>query len=914
MYHVWLGSCEGAEIIVRTVKDTVLMIVHGIKAKLKPYLLCFLVLLAGVGNAHGEDVESDERTVRIGVLARRSVEECLKIWTPTADYLSSRITGTKFEIVPLGYDRVFAGVKDRRVDFLVANPYLFVQLQAQYGLAPIATMRFGPPGKSAAVFAGAIVCGADRADIDSIEDLRGKSFVGVDEISFGGWIAVWREVHDKGIDPYRDFSSLSFTGSHDEAVRAVLDGRADAGSIAAPLLETMIEEGKVPPGALKVVNQQQHAEFPFLHSTRIYPHWSFARLEHVPSDLAESVCVALLGIPGDSEAAETAGNVGWTVPLHYGAVEECLKDLHLGIYKDHGRITFASLVRQYRWWIVTALSGMLVLIVYQVQSAYVKKKLKSAKLALEAEIVERKLSEERLRTVTNHNRLILESAGQGIFGIDRAGKVTFANPAAARMLQYEVEDLVGSRHHDRVHHTKADGQPYPVEECPIYGAIVSGRSGSGADEVFWRKDGAAIPIEYVSTPIMEHGEPTGAVVVFNDIGERLKVRARLQHLVALQEVVLENVQAGIAFLRERKFVWLNGEMSRMFGYGGEELLGKTTEVLYPTKLEYDASGEEAYTVLSQGSVHHFERMMKKKDGTLFWCGITGKAVAVDRDKVDGSIWILQDRSRAKRVQADLIAAKNAAEAANRAKSNFLANVTHELRTPLNAIIGFSELVLDERSGSLDEAQKEYIGYVRDSGRQLLAIVNDILEFARIESGVVEVTPSDVELHRLISDCVSVVGDEAAINDIKLDLDLGESPVVVKADSRKLKKAICSLLANAVKFTSPGGRIRVEARRADVEDLDNLRIPGDMADGLMQSGSKSFIEISISDSGIGIDESDLDRIFTLFEQGDNSATRKYGGTGLGLSLTRGLVEIHGGKVWAESEGEGRGSTFRMVLPS
>ena len=258
------------------------------------------------------------------------------------------------------------------------------------------------------------------------------------------------------------------------------------------------------------------------------------------------------------------------------------------------------------------------------------------------------------------------------------------------------------------------------------------------------------------------------------------------------------------------------------------------------------------------------------------------------------------------------------ETANRAKSDFLANMSHELRTPLNHIMGFTELVADKRCGDLNEVQEEYLKDVLQSSGHLLSLINDILDLSKVEAGKFEVNVAEIHLHPILKSGMGMVREKAIKHGIRFLTNIDDSLETVQADERKLKQIIYNLLSNAVKFTPDGGVVTISARYLTPRNgqwftMEGLPValPMDRDDPLLKR--EQLIAISIADTGIGIIDEDLKRIFNPFEQAESSLSRRYDGTGLGLSLTRQLVELHGGQIWAESEGKGRGSKFIFVLP-
>jgi two-component system, LuxR family, sensor histidine kinase TtrS len=306
---------------------------------------------------------NEAATVRIGVLAHRGVEACLLSWSPTADYLTSVLPAQRFAIVPLMNGALGAAVDKRQVDFVLTNPGSYITLEAKYGITRMLTLRNLRQGSPYTVFGGVIFTRADRADIETLADLKGKSFMGVSEKAFGGYQMAWRELKRAGIDPFKDFRELNFAGlPQDTIVYAVRDQKVDAGTVRTDTLESMATEGRIELKDFRVINPQKHEGFPFVHSTRLYPEWAFARLKHTPETLAQEVTLALLQLPKDSVVAQASQSAGWTVPLDYTAVHDLFKELHIGPYEGLGSVTLIDIIRRYWYWVVGLLAAILALV------------------------------------------------------------------------------------------------------------------------------------------------------------------------------------------------------------------------------------------------------------------------------------------------------------------------------------------------------------------------------------------------------------------------------------------------------------------------------------------------------------------------------------------------------------------------
>lgn len=280
------------------------------------------------------------KVLQIGVLAYRGISQALQMWEPTAQYLNNQLPEYTFKVTPLSFEQIYIEAAINKLDFVVTDSSVYVELETLYQFNRLATLKNLRMDKAYTLFGGVILRRSDRHDIQNLRDLVGKKFAGTNEHSLGAWQAAWREIKAAGINPYRDFLSLQFMGTHDAVVYAVRDGLVDAATIRTDVLERMAAEGKINLEEFEIINQQTQyvREFPFALSTRLYPEWAFAASRQVEQNLVERVAIALLQMSLlDPNAALAALSQGWTVPLNYGPVHECQKELNLGAYagKDH---------------------------------------------------------------------------------------------------------------------------------------------------------------------------------------------------------------------------------------------------------------------------------------------------------------------------------------------------------------------------------------------------------------------------------------------------------------------------------------------------------------------------------------------------------------------------------------------------
>jgi twitching motility protein PilJ len=295
------------------------------KTRVACILLVILIALFGAGPTFAENY-------KIGVLAKNGPVKALKMWKATGDYLTTAVAGHSFEVVPLGFDDVNAAVAAGKVDFFLVNSSMFVTAKVKYGAKAIATMVNSRQGQPLKAFGGVIFTLIDNDSIATMEDLKGKSFMAVKKSSFGGWQMAFKELLDAGIDPGYDFTKLEFGGKHDNVVYAVMNGAVDAGTVRTDTMERMAASGEIDLDEFKIIAKKNHAGFPFVCSTALYPEWPLAKVSHTPDKVASAVVAALKLLKPEDSAAKSAKVVGWVDALNYGPIETLQNTLKVGAY------------------------------------------------------------------------------------------------------------------------------------------------------------------------------------------------------------------------------------------------------------------------------------------------------------------------------------------------------------------------------------------------------------------------------------------------------------------------------------------------------------------------------------------------------------------------------------------------------
>jgi PAS domain S-box-containing protein len=448
------------------------------------------------------------------------------------------------------------------------------------------------------------------------------------------------------------------------------------------------------------------------------------------------------------------------------------------------------------------------------------------------------------------------------------------------------------------------------------------------DLEFIRKDGSKVwATASVNIIRGSDGKPNGVLSILHDITERKKAEEALRESNEKLHVIFDSIGDAVTVVDlGGNIVDANKEALRLHAFGSKnEIIGrKASEMVAPLDRER-AVNDAIKTLKSAYPIGRTEYKLIEAKGREFDGEFNLAVLKDDKGKPAGFIGIAQDISKRKQAEKELIkykdhleelvkerteelaAAKITAEQANKAKSEFLANMSHEIRTPLSTIIGFSELLSDETKGLINDDQKKYLGYVTSSGHHLLSLINDILDLSKVEAGKMELLPTNFSISDLLKTSLSFIVEKALKHNIKLLSEISADVDMIEADERKVKQIMYNLLSNAVKFTPDRGTITISA---DVVSPNSTALPVKIRKGLPDT---KYVLISVKDTGIGIAKKDQTKLFVEFSQLENPYTKKYEGTGLGLTLSQKLVILHGGKIWFESKGKDKGCTFYFILP-
>jgi PAS domain S-box-containing protein len=515
---------------------------------------------------------------------------------------------------------------------------------------------------------------------------------------------------------------------------------------------------------------------------------------------------------------------------------------------------------------------------------------------------QRSAEDQELQHSEERFRLLVECVRDyAIFMLDPTGLVLTWNAGAQRFKGYRADEIIG-QHFSRFYPSDA-----LASGLPQYELDVARKTGVFEDEG-WRvrKDGSLFWASVVITAMRNpQGELIGFAKVTRDLTQQRGHEEDLHRSEERFRLLVEGVAEYAIFMLDPngQVVTWNVGAERIKGYTAAEIIGQHFSVFYPDEARESRWPEHELQVAAEKGSFTDIGWRVRKDGTTFWANVTITALRDDTGKLLGYAKLTRDLTEAKRIEAmestnqqrdEMLdaerSARMAAQRATRLKDEFLATLSHELRTPLSAILGWTQVLLRGATPKGPDEQKRAIEVIDRNARAQVQLIDDLLDLSRIMTGKLRLDLHQVSFASVVEAAVDSAKPAAETKGVRLKAIMGAGQDIVSADSGRLQQVVWNLLTNAIKFTPKGGQVQVLLQRVN-----------------------SHLELSVSDTGIGISASYLPHVFDRFSQKDTSTTRAFGGLGLGLAICKQLVELHGGVITAVSEGEGKGATFSVHLP-
>ena len=819
------------------------------------------------------------KVIRIGALAKCGRKTCLRLWSPTAVYLSNKIKNHNFVITPLDFDELLSAVEKNKIDFILANPAYYVILEQNYNCQRIATLRNLTPNGVYSYFAGVIFTKADSG-IKKLSDLKNKSFMGVHKYSFGGWLMALREFEKAGLNPYKDFSKILFGKTHVNVVKAVLDGNVEAGTVRSGILEEFSRKNNIDISNFHILNQQKDiCTFKLSHSTPDYPEWPIAKLKNTPDDLAKKVAIALLEMKSNDLACIAAHCAGWTIPHNYQSVHSCLKEIGANPYENYGKVKVLDIIQQYWLWIL----GLSVVV--SVFFINLNLRLRRVVTSIKNEIRQRNIIENELKNSEQRNSALLKAIPDLIFVLDHNGVFLDFNAQNYNDLLLPPDDFIGKN--------IAEIMPKEVADIAIDKINKTLQTGEmqSFDYTISLNDGK----KYFEGRYAVFGK-NQVIALIRDISKRksseqiLRDSEKKERLFRKKLTALNEITASLSKCGDENDLW---KQARNFG---KNTLGfDSLNIILFSNENQDVSRNKSNSfplIVDDNSIGFISidisYSLSENDCEVLalYAKLLGHLCARIRNEAKNLTLERQIQHSQKLESLGVLAG----------------GIAHDFNNILMGVIGYADLAL--RNLSPASPARHDILEINKSARRAADLAKQMLAY----SGKGKFLIQQIDLNKLIDE-INHILEVSISKKAVLKYNFAHNLPGFKGDATQIRQVIMNLITNASEaMENKSGFISVSTSALKFENkkISDLRgyIPQLENQNTILNGL--YVCMEVTDTGCGMNEKTKSKIFDPF------FTTKFTGRGLGMAAVLGIVRGHNGVITINST-PNKGTSFKIMFP-
>lgn len=823
------------------------------------------------------------QTIRIGFLANKGTEKCLLEWKPTVDFLQNKLPKYNFKFIPVLYNDQESYVKEKKLDFIFTNPYLFINFRAKYDAIQLATIKYNR-GQYSNAYYGSVIFAKKNKNINNITDIKNKKVVSASPQSFGGWLMVLYELKKYNIDPYKDFSAIIFSNNQDSIISAIKNNIADVGFVRTGVLENFAEKGLINLNEYTIINQnleyQLKHNFKQLLSTELYPEWAFCKLKDTPDIIAKEVINTLLQIKESDDAAIKGNYTEFLPALDYISVSKMLNAINLFPFPSYNnKFNELQEYNSFSFKNFFIYVSLFLIIVIVILTIYYKKYLKKIIIPLETQIngLSDLLKVEREK-FENFDELF-NVFPVGIIIVNKDYKINLVNKMLLSMLKMNTDgDYVGLDYNVFLNNwlEKTDFSDELKEKIIRITHLSQDKA-------------TTLLLNNRYYFISHYNLPDGGFVrTFRDITDE-KFKENLLNVDDLQfKQVWENSFDGMRLTNNEGIVVLvNKAFCKLVKKSPEELIGKPFSVIYKE--------ENAENILQKGKERFiqntvetsFERELTLWNNEKVWFELSNSFINIDKNE-KLLLSIFHDITKHKHAEEEIKTYSAKLEEANKSKDKFFSIIAHELKSPFQGSLGIAELLGSDFDNLSKEDAKELIKSLHRSLKNNFNLLQNLLDWSRLQTGRIPFNPVNLSVLDIVNDILFMLNNNLKAKNIKLTVDINKNHYIF-ADYLMIRTVITNLVVNAIKFTYNNGEIKIYS----LELYNNIKI-------------------TVEDNGVGISVENLEKLFKLDCQISTLGTNNEAGTGLGLILCKEMIEKNNGTIDVESK-IGIGSKFILTVP-